>query len=90
MSAQTISQLECLRFTCILVNRMTISTLKANQKDVRIPVRQKPPVSSFRVPNLHSRTMSDGVREGREGTELVDGTYGGVMPTILSSIHVYT
>ena len=70
---------------------MTISTLKANQEDVRIPVRQRPPVSptatNSRIPNPPSHTMSGGPREG---TELVDGTYGDVVPTILSSIHVYT
>jgi len=64
---------------------MTISTLKANQEDVRIPIRQRPPKyaagsNDSRIPNPHSRTMSS---SPREGTELA-------VPTILSSVHVYT
>ena len=69
---------------------MSISTLKANQEDVRIPVRQQPPVFASKTPDPHSRTMSGTPREGREDTELVDSSYGDGMPTILSSVHVYT
>lgn len=86
------NQLECFRFTCILINRMSISTLKANQEDVRIPGRQPPPVSvtgrgASQLSNLHSRKNSS---EPPEGPDIVDGTYGGAAVTILSSVHVCT
>ncbi|KAF9653824.1 hypothetical protein BDM02DRAFT_3182271 [Thelephora ganbajun] len=76
-------------FTSILINRMTISVLKADREDFRVSVRQWPPVSNnkTRTPDPHVWSMSGDLPEG---IELMNGTYGGVAPTILSSIHIYT
>jgi len=74
-------------FTAILTNHMIMSTLKAHRND--FPTRHRPALSvtngtNSRIPNPDGRSIPGYPSEGAEHAD-----YGGVAPTILSSIHLY-
>ncbi|KAF9793279.1 hypothetical protein BJ322DRAFT_1033827 [Thelephora terrestris] len=78
-------------FTCILINRMTISTLKANKGDYNVRAHHHPTLSAAsvnisRVAGPNSRPM---LGFSPQGSESVNVTNGGATQTVLSSIHVY-